>query len=257
MGQTELSFAVLLIVAYAQAADTTQCCKAKTVGGVSYKLVEAEEDTEKFGCKDACVYEKTVSQGSRFCFKVGALEATCDDIGETDLLSCVIAGQRYNSYLYRVQAENDITKCASRCCSTNVCNYWSFGAEDGQGQKNCYLYSQTYGNSVIKDGFSSGEKGCLASTPMPPDTCLLMNIKIKSAPIDTVPKVTNYVECQKQCEAKKGGCDYWSFGEADEEGKGPGTCLIFSTGNAPETEKNIYYISGPVTCPTTDGICKS
>jgi len=259
MGQTVLLFAALLIVAYVQAADTTECCTTKTVGGESYKLVDAEEDTASFGCMNSCVYEKIGSQDSRFCFKVGDLEAMCNDIdtnveSEGESSSCVIAGQMYSSWLYRKVPANEISTCAKFCCESNVCNYWSYGSV--KNQKHCYLYSQVFGNPTTVKGFSSGLKGCPDPGPMlVPEPCLLTNTKITNQPTTTVPEVSDYVECQKQC-AKSFG-SFWSFGDASNQGAGPGTCLIFSTASQGETEYNPKYITGPAACPKTDGICKS
>merc|ERR1719250_165655 len=234
------------------------CCEAKTVGGVSYTLIEAEGDTGSFGCKDTCVYEEIGSQGSRFCFKLGgpdALEATCTDIYTGDEFPegintrCIISGQKYTSYLFTRQPVNDIKTCVSFCCNSNVCNYWSFGSEEGQ--KHCYLYSQVFGNPDPVAGFASGLKGCgTLGGPTPPDPCLLPNTKITSPPATTVPQVTNYVDCQKQCEDNLG--TFWSFGDAANQGQGPGTCLIFSTADMGETKVNAGFISGPASCPTTD-----
>jgi hypothetical protein len=62
------------------AASIPECCKEKTVGGVRYMLVD-ETDTNKYGCKSNCVFEKESSPGSRFCFKDGDLEVVCDKDG--------------------------------------------------------------------------------------------------------------------------------------------------------------------------------
>merc|ERR1712083_239951 len=67
-----------MATASARGAAITQCCTNKTVEGVEYNLVE-EMDTEGFGCKSDCVFEKVGSPGSRFCFKEGELEVVCDN----------------------------------------------------------------------------------------------------------------------------------------------------------------------------------
>jgi len=258
MGQTELSFAALLLtVAYVQAANFAQCCTAKTVGGESYKLVDAEEDTESFGCKDSCVYEKIGSQGSRFCFKEGDFEAMCNDIdmnAQVESTSCVIAGQMYSSWMYRKVAANAIKGCAEFCCESNVCNYWSFGSS--KGQTHCYLYSQVFGNPTNVKGFSSGLKGCgTGSGPMlVPTSCLLTNTEITTPITTIVADVNNYVACQEKCTEALG--DFWSFGHVKTQGEGPGTCRIYSTAPGDGMKANPFFISGPADCPPADaGTC--
>jgi len=77
---------LLQALGYAGAASLPQCCNEKSVGGVSYKLVE-EMDTVKYRCKSNCVFEREGSLGSRFCFKEGDLEVVCkDDDAAGDLL---------------------------------------------------------------------------------------------------------------------------------------------------------------------------
>jgi len=67
-----------LALGYTGAASIPQCCKEKSVGGVSYTLLE-ETDTARYGCKSNCVFEREGSPGSRFCFKEGDLEVVCED----------------------------------------------------------------------------------------------------------------------------------------------------------------------------------
>ena len=59
-------------------ASIPECCKEKMVGGVSYVLKE-ETDTERYGCKSNCVFERVDSPGSKYCFKEGDLEVVCED----------------------------------------------------------------------------------------------------------------------------------------------------------------------------------
>ena len=40
-----------------------------------------ETNTDMYGCKSNCVFEKTGSPGSMFCFKEGDLEVVCDGDG--------------------------------------------------------------------------------------------------------------------------------------------------------------------------------
>merc|ERR1719376_209624 len=79
MGLLGLGVAIVtMLVGFNKGAGMPECCKEKSVGGVSYVLLE-ETDTGRYGCKSNCVYEKVDSPGSRFCFKVGGLNVVCED----------------------------------------------------------------------------------------------------------------------------------------------------------------------------------
>merc|ERR1712002_1224783 len=69
---------MLVVVGYTKGASIPECCKEKSVGGVSYVLLE-ETDTGRYGCKSNCVFERVDSPGSRYCFKEGDLEVVCED----------------------------------------------------------------------------------------------------------------------------------------------------------------------------------
>merc|ERR1712002_555990 len=69
---------VTLLLGFTNGASIPECCKEKMVGGVSYVLKE-ETDTERYGCKSNCVFERVGSPGSKYCFKEGDLEVVCED----------------------------------------------------------------------------------------------------------------------------------------------------------------------------------
>merc|ERR1712013_343491 len=83
---------VTLLLGFTNGASIPECCKEKMVGGVSYVLKE-ETDTERYGCKSNCVFERVDSPGSKYCFKEGDLEVVCEDddngggVFETDTCS--------------------------------------------------------------------------------------------------------------------------------------------------------------------------
>ena len=58
------------------------CCTAKTVGNITYMLVESDKEdmTRVYGCKDGCVYEAEDVTG-KFCFKDGERPVNCLDWG--------------------------------------------------------------------------------------------------------------------------------------------------------------------------------
>jgi len=55
------------------------CCSRKTVGDVSYTLVNSEDTsaTSSYGCKSNCVYQQDDLPDSLFCFADGDLSTTC------------------------------------------------------------------------------------------------------------------------------------------------------------------------------------
>jgi len=59
------------------------CCAIKTVGGVSYSLVDWE-DTSDYSCKNDCVYERDDQPGSRVCFANGPLPVECSYFGSEE-----------------------------------------------------------------------------------------------------------------------------------------------------------------------------
>merc|ERR1712179_17536 len=76
-----LGLCVVVLLARSATATTfspATCCKDKSVGGVSYSLVE-ETDTVRYGCKSNCVYEMVARPGSRICFKEGNLQVVCEE----------------------------------------------------------------------------------------------------------------------------------------------------------------------------------
>jgi len=232
------------------------CCKSTMLGGVTYKFI-GEEDTSSFSCLDPCTYMKEGEANSKYCFAAGDdgenkcmdSEATAPSAeGDFDN-SCVLAGQQYISYIYTRVPANTITTCASLCCTSNYCNYWTYDDTE-KGQKYCYLCSQVFGNPTPAAGFSSGLKGC-PKLPVDklPEACLLQNTKYTS-PYTAKETVTDYVACQKLCKENLGA--FWSFGDANTEGAGTGTCYIYATG---ESEANKKFISGPLGCPATNGTC--
>jgi len=62
------------------------CCSKKTVGDLSYTLVNSEDTSiaSRYGCKSNCVYQQDDSPGALFCFAVGDLPTNCTDaVSET------------------------------------------------------------------------------------------------------------------------------------------------------------------------------
>jgi len=58
------------------------CCYKKTVGNVSYTLVQTDDDTAaSLGCISNCVFEQDGQPGSRFCFTRGNLPKICNHKG--------------------------------------------------------------------------------------------------------------------------------------------------------------------------------
>jgi len=57
-------------------AMATRCCPQKMVGGVAYQLVEEDEDTSMYGCKENCIYTKD-NEDERICFKEGSGSVQC------------------------------------------------------------------------------------------------------------------------------------------------------------------------------------
>jgi len=57
------------------------CCSKKTVGDLSYTLVNSEDTSiaSRYGCKSNCVYQQDDSPGALFCFAVGDLPTNCAD----------------------------------------------------------------------------------------------------------------------------------------------------------------------------------
>ena len=76
-------FFLFLLASSVSSAPTSNstCCSEKKVGDILYTLAESdkEETTNKFGCKDGCVYKADEDPVDRFCFKDGILPVTCLD----------------------------------------------------------------------------------------------------------------------------------------------------------------------------------
>ena len=55
------------------------CCSKKTVGDLSYTLVNSEDTSiaSRYGCISNCVYHQDDLPGKLFCFADGDLPATC------------------------------------------------------------------------------------------------------------------------------------------------------------------------------------
>ena len=77
--------------------DTRECCKHKLVAGESYTLLEHDEtDTllDSTQCLNNCFYSKDSSQGTKYCFGIGAelhVWSECIDTKSEALLSTFLA----------------------------------------------------------------------------------------------------------------------------------------------------------------------
>jgi len=56
--------------------ESEECCKSKTVGGITYNLLENSTDVVPQKCTKKCVYQKEGSL-SRYCFAPGSLPVEC------------------------------------------------------------------------------------------------------------------------------------------------------------------------------------
>merc|ERR1711933_538 len=86
--QTLRMFLILIItITFSLAAKIPEpCCSKKTVGDLSYTLVNSEDTSiaTRYGCISNCVYQQDDSPGSLFCFAVGHLPTNCtDDVSVT------------------------------------------------------------------------------------------------------------------------------------------------------------------------------
>jgi len=76
-------FLILIItITFTLAAKIPEpCCSKKTVGDLSYTLVNSEDTSiaSRYGCKSNCVYQQDDSPGALFCFAVGDLPTNCAD----------------------------------------------------------------------------------------------------------------------------------------------------------------------------------
>ena len=66
---------------------TEECCKTKTVGGITfnYKTLRV---TKKFNCKSRCIYISDEYPDKEFCFAVGNQTSSCLESEPTENL-CV------------------------------------------------------------------------------------------------------------------------------------------------------------------------
>jgi len=55
----------------------SDCCHEKKVGDKVYTLITASNETSKFGCHNACIYQDKNKPGSRICFTKGNLQSKC------------------------------------------------------------------------------------------------------------------------------------------------------------------------------------
>jgi len=73
---------LILTITFGLAAKIPEpCCSKKTVGDLSYTLVNSEDTSiaSRYGCKSNCVYQQDDSPGALFCFAVGDLPTNCAD----------------------------------------------------------------------------------------------------------------------------------------------------------------------------------
>merc|ERR1719213_32140 len=150
---------ILLALGYAGAASLPKCCNEKSVGGVSYKLVE-EMDTAKYGCKSNCVFEREGSLGSRFCFKEGDLEVVCKDDdavgGSLDPLCQENGGVSDSNWDLGIEnnivgefANTNIAGCVAQCVAFNgpqPCVGWTVNLEENI----CYIFD-VLGQEAFED----------------------------------------------------------------------------------------------------------
>ena len=54
-----------------------ECCTAKAVGGIQYKLVQEYSIEVPAQCSTSCIYEQKGSPNSRYCFAPGSLPVKC------------------------------------------------------------------------------------------------------------------------------------------------------------------------------------
>jgi len=73
---------LILTITFSLAAKIPEpCCSRKTVGDLSYTLVNSEDTSiaSRYGCISNCVYHQDDLPGKLFCFADGDLPATCTD----------------------------------------------------------------------------------------------------------------------------------------------------------------------------------
>merc|ERR1712080_659122 len=77
-----LCLPMVLHLTHGASVPPEDCCSTKTVGNVTYSLVDSMEDLSGYGCLNNCVYTVEGDSGSpRVCFKAGDLPVHCGDTG--------------------------------------------------------------------------------------------------------------------------------------------------------------------------------
>jgi hypothetical protein len=150
-----------LLLAAQVANGENNCCSSKTVGAVSYTLVDTDDANAPNTCKDSCAYDD--GDGNLFCFSEGNLPSTCK--GEVAKeIQCIPGCPDENTKIVDAPPTTETEKatyndcwefCRSLCVNASSCgcNAWTFDLENGT----CYTYAEEECYKLEEaDGFISG-----------------------------------------------------------------------------------------------------
>ena len=154
------AFFSLLLAAQVANGDNN-CCSSKTVGAVSYTLVDTDDANAPNTCKDSCAYDD--GNGNLFCFSEGNLPSTCK--GEVAKeIQCIPGCLDENTKIVdapptTVSQRENYNDCWEFCRALCVnafscdCNAWTFN----EGNGTCYTYAEEECYKLEEaDGFVSG-----------------------------------------------------------------------------------------------------
>jgi len=154
------AFFSLLLAAQGAHGSVGRCCSSKTVGEVSYTLVDTEVANAPDTCKDSCAYED--ENENRFCFSEGDLPSTCH--GEVaKALDCIPGCPDFDKKIVDAPPTTETPQlnymdcwefCRALCANeTCDCNAWTFDAGNGT----CYTYNEEECYKLEEaEGFISG-----------------------------------------------------------------------------------------------------
>merc|ERR1719427_2134252 len=77
MGHKTLTLSCSILITILLVSAKENCCKSKNVGVYSYTLVSTPPNVPS-ECTSSCAYTRDDEPGSLYCFKSGALPATCN-----------------------------------------------------------------------------------------------------------------------------------------------------------------------------------
>jgi len=254
----------LIVVIFGLAAAVAsyeKCCDKKTVGQISYSLVESGGNVPaSAGCLNSCVYTQDGDSDKMFCFARGNETVTCQAKDLFDREKCVNYDVTCDLSNVLIDNSNETVttpaECGTRCQDRlSECNAWTMIPQETTTEKSAKCFFLSSCNKIRPTaGHVSGDYRCPNSTgnldfcPFFGTTCIDENqVGNVINPSDPV-KVTTPNECGEKCNTDNkfgNGCKFWTM--IPEVEQPPSSCTLLSKCG---TSKRLEgAISGSNNCP--------